>query len=446
MEHATRGGSTLPLTTRSSRNMPMELLIDSVLPYVSDRATWNSVALTRHEVRDGMIHNASHCKWPWPERIRLPKPLGFGSITAIEFSPSSTMMACGTMSRIDVYDACHGHLCQLQNRLHGTIKSIAFSPSYDDNDDDEDDNRICGYDAPRLMAASSTDSNPRVWQTQSFYNQDNGEGINTVSDFRRRRHNNGIELRLKEAGGGMATKLQFSPNGRYLLCTTQSNELWACNIATGQFCQAFSLGVSRWFSRLMAVTVHPQTGAVMVATSSAVLKLVHLLKRSENSDDRTSDGTTNRILDHSADTLTCFSFSPCGSHAVAGGNYGFLKLWKNIRMTGSNSDSIGNRNMMGDDSPEENDAIRLRGLTSHVNSVAFSCDGQWVAASGMSGAVKVWNVPLACSNSVYPVASLFDPSTSKNDTFTPIGVNTIAFTPDGNMLAATGNDGSIRFW
>lgn len=81
-----------------------------------------------------------------------------------------------------------------------------------------------------------------------------------------------------------------------------------------------------------------------------------------------------------------------------------------------------------------------------VTSVTFSPDGRRVAAGSYDGKVRIWAVPTATSGAPPPLLAndalaLVDP-TAPPDTF----VMSVAFSRDGEQIAAAGWDGRIRRW
>src|SRR5215471_16824720 len=80
----------------------------------------------------------------------------------------------------------------------------------------------------------------------------------------------------------------------------------------------------------------------------------------------------------------------------------------------------------------------LQGHSRLVWSVAFSPDGRLLASGGVDGRVCLWDLTRR------PSGEFVAPLRTLPDQGGPIG--SVAFSPDGRLLASGGNEGTIRLW
>ena len=109
--------------------------------------------------------------------------------------------------------------------------------------------------------------------------------------------------------------------------------------------------------------------------------------------------------------LFCLAFSPDGNHLAASGLSTNVWLW-NLR-----------------------NPTKVRRLSGHAfiaGSVAFSPDGSLLATPSLAGEVRLWKLP-----------SCLDPISLNGHVG---GSTAAAFSPDGKTLATAGTDLKVKFW
>lgn len=78
----------------------------------------------------------------------------------------------------------------------------------------------------------------------------------------------------------------------------------------------------------------------------------------------------------------------------------------------------------------------LTGQAGGVNSLALSPDGKILASAGKDGTIRLWDT------SGYPIGQPIDPLPNGHT----IALNSVGFSPDGKTIVSGGADGTIRLW
>jgi WD40 repeat protein/transcriptional regulator with XRE-family HTH domain len=155
------------------------------------------------------------------------------------------------------------------------------------------------------------------------------------------------------------------------------------------------------------------------------LDLSRLALRSVNLQDVQMQGTSlaeasirDSVFRETFDVLTALAVSKSGQYWAAAGRRGIVRVWDT--KTGANATPW---------------ALTLRSMwqahTDRVWALAFSPDERTLVSGSWDGALKVW-----------------DPATGDLlwSGWHASYINAVAFAPDGSMLASCGSDGTVRLW
>ena len=280
-----------------------------------------------------------------------------------------------------------------QNRLQGhtgSVQSVSFSPD------------------GKILATGSFDSTVRLWRRD------------------------GSLLKILKGHKQAVTSVRFSPDGKTIASGSQDGtvRLWDSN---GNFIRLIQAH-KNW---VMSVSFSPDGKTIATASDDKTVKLWQL------------DGQLISTLNKHQDDVRQVSFSPKGDQIITGSNDRTVKLW-----------SL--------------DGKLLKTLNNHTDVVSaadFSPDGRFFATGSLDGTVKLWNqegkllmdfkrpgqvwsasvsrdAQIIASGSSDGTVRLWAPDGRLLDTWAGHkgAITSVAFSPDGNMLATAGKDSITKLW
>jgi WD40 repeat protein len=369
-------------------------------------------------------------------------------VFSVAFSPNGRLLASGgTGKTVKLWRVSDGHLMFTCRGHTGTIQSVSFTPD------------------GKFFVSGSTDKTIKFWRIsngqleRSITSQKPIQGLDISRDgkliatysneFRetRRGYNQIFEsvctislwrlperkfLRTLATHTGENTSLSFSPDGKMIMSTNQDNTIKLWGVANGKLLRTIKcedIALSAVFS--------PDGKTILSGDYEGRLKLW-----------RTADGTLQRTLTGHTDMVRCVAFSPDGRVVASGSNDNTVRLWR----------------------VSDGATIRSIEYGDFVLCIAFTRDGTLMAVGGVESPVQLWQVsdgkhvqtlsrgsaPIVFSPDGHLIAfeesnkvSLYrvsDGTIVHRISHRAPTVNSLAFTPDGNMIVVNDSNNTISLW
>jgi WD40 repeat protein len=126
-------------------------------------------------------------------------------------------------------------------------------------------------------------------------------------------------------------------------------------------------------------------------------------------------------------SVTALAFSPDGQTLAMGGMAGCTKLW---------------------DLKQSREVMTFQGHVWEINSLAFSPDGTKLASGSGDSTVKSWDLTNGqrIATMKHDVEAPNPHSSQRIADLVSWGVNAVAFSPDGKLLASVGKDWKLKVW
>jgi WD40 repeat protein/transcriptional regulator with XRE-family HTH domain len=232
---------------------------------------------------------------------------------------------------------------------------------------------------------------------------------------------------------GIVTSVTFSPDGQVLAAGSQDDKVWLWNVATPRARPAGTLtGATDWVN---SVSFSPDGRSVAAGSSQNSVLVWNLATSSLTAQLPEANPVTSlawdgagRLATGDADgTVSLWSLPP--PVLLAGGPVNSVAFAPSDRML-----AVGSQNLqLWDPSRHALLASVTPPGATFVNSVAFAPGGQLVAAGYGDGSFQLWRPPGAAAGA--PVKATASGT-----------IESVAFSPDGKILATGGDDGTMRLW
>jgi WD40 repeat protein len=322
-------------------------------------------------------------------------------VRSVALNPDGKILASGSADQtVKLWHSDTGHCLRTLQGYTNLVLSVAFSPD------------------GQVLASGSADHTIKLWQVTPTHCTNNvvNHQQSTIYPSSPILHSFAFTHSLK-GHTDWVLSVAFSPDGHTLASGSfdQTIRLWDRH--TGM-CLKILQGHTNW---IHSVAFSPDGQLLASASSDQTIQIWD-----------TATGDRLKTLVGHYSHVWSVAFSPDGQFLASGGDASVVKLW----------------NLEG------KCLHTLQGHTQRVYSIAFSPDGKTLVSSSVDQTVKLWDISqlairkepteITCISLDSTISSQASPSPESSSS---IGwVKSVAFSPDGQLLATGNTEPVVKLW